>query len=152
MAGAASEASRSQRRFSAKVSPLHRAIRPEPLGHGEARSLGWLVSIRYSFRVRRIFQLGTILLLLTVFLAPLFEFFDRWDSPGLNNDTETSVFCLILLLSLLLAACTSIRHLVYQFSEDSVPLVWPDEVPTFHLEEAFTYKLIIPPISAPLLI
>ncbi len=100
--------------------------------------------------MRRIFQLGTILLLLTVFLAPVFEFFDRWDAPGLNNDTEMAVFSFILLLSLLLAACTLIRRFTDHSKEDAVPIAWPDEVPPFHLEEAFTYKLIIPPISAPL--
>ena len=95
--------------------------------------------------MRRIFQLGTLLLLLTVFLAPVFEFFDRWDAPGLNNDTEMAVFCFVLLLPLLLAACTFIHRLVEDSKEDGVPFGWPDEVSPFHLEEAFTYKLIVPP-------
>ena len=54
--------------------------------------------------MRRIFQIGTILLLLAVFLAPVFEFFDRWAAPGLGNDTEMAVLCFVLLLCLLLAA------------------------------------------------
>ena len=104
----------------------------------------------YTCAVRRLFQLGTMLLLLTVFLAPVFEFFDRWDAPGLNNDVEMAVFSVVLLLSLLLAACTLIRRFTEPSKEDRVPIVWPDEVPAFHLEDAFTSKLIVPPISAPL--
>lgn len=100
--------------------------------------------------VKRIFQLGTILLLLTVFLAPVFEFFDRWDAPGLNNDTEMAVFCFILLLALLLAACTLIYRLPDRSEGSCVPMVWPDTVTFLRLGEAFTFKLIIPPISPPL--
>ena len=91
-----------------------------------------------------------MLLLLTVFLMPVFEFFDRWDAPGLGNDTEMAVFCVILLFCLLLAACTLIRHFADRSEDDLVPIVWPDEVPPFELEQAFLYKLIIPPISVPL--
>lgn len=36
---------------------------------------------------------------------PLLEIFDRWDAPGLSNDTEYAVFAFILTLCLLLLVC-----------------------------------------------
>jgi hypothetical protein len=45
------------------------------------------------------------MLLLATFLAPLVEFFDRWDPPGPSNDMEMAVFGLILVLCLVLVVC-----------------------------------------------
>ncbi len=56
----------------------------------------------YTCTVRRLFQFGALMLLLATFLAPLIEFFDRWDPPGPSNDTEMAVFGLILVLCLVL--------------------------------------------------
>lgn len=59
--------------------------------------------------MRRLLQAGTFLLVLSAFISPLLEYFDRWDSPGLSNDTELALFavlvvlCLVLLLSLLIS-------------------------------------------------
>jgi len=39
------------------------------------------------------------------FLAPLMECFDRWDAPGLSNDTEFGLFTLIFALCLVLLVC-----------------------------------------------
>ena len=39
-------------------------------------------------------------------LAPLAEFFDRWDPTGLANDTEFGIFALVLTLCLVLVVCT----------------------------------------------
>lgn len=100
--------------------------------------------------MRRIFQIGTLLLLLTVVLTPVLEMFDRWDAPGLGNDTEMAAFCFVLLLCLLLAACTLIRRFGDRFKHKLVPMVWPDEVPLLYLEQVFADKLVIPPITAPL--
>jgi hypothetical protein len=52
--------------------------------------------------MRRILQFGTFLFVLITWLAPLAECLDRWDPPGLNNDTEFAVFALIFLLGLVL--------------------------------------------------
>ena len=41
------------------------------------------------------------MLILAAFL-PILEFFDRWDTPGLGNDTEMGVFFLVLVLCLVL--------------------------------------------------
>lgn len=59
--------------------------------------------------MNRLLQLGTLMLLTTVFM-PLEELFDCWDEPGLANDTEFAVFafalaiCLVLLVCILIAA------------------------------------------------
>ena len=42
------------------------------------------------------------MLILAAFLIPILEFFDRWDTPGLGNDTEMGVFFLVLFLCLVL--------------------------------------------------
>lgn len=52
--------------------------------------------------MRRILELGTLLLLLTTLLTPISEMLDRWDPPGLANDTEMHLFALVLLLALVL--------------------------------------------------
>jgi len=59
--------------------------------------------------MRRLLQLGTVLLVLSTILVPIAELFDRWDSPGISNDTEFAffavmlLFCLVLLISRLVA-------------------------------------------------
>lgn len=55
--------------------------------------------------VRRLLQVGTLLFVLVTFLAPLLECFDRWDAPGLANDTEFGLFALVLVLCLVLLVC-----------------------------------------------
>lgn len=58
--------------------------------------------------VRRLLQLGTIMLL-TAILMPVQEVFDSWDEPGFSNDTEFAIFafaltiCLVMLVSYLIA-------------------------------------------------
>jgi hypothetical protein len=58
--------------------------------------------------MRRLLQIGTFLFLLVILLAPLAECFDRWDAPGISNDTEFSVFALVLALCLVVAVCLPI--------------------------------------------
>jgi hypothetical protein len=59
--------------------------------------------------MRRLFQFGAIMMLIGAFV-PLLELFDRWDVPGLSNDTEYGVYgflfaiCLVLLLCKLIAS------------------------------------------------
>lgn len=52
-------------------------------------------------RMRRLLQLGTLMMLIASFV-PLLEWFDRWDAPGLSNDTEYAVFALVLMICLVL--------------------------------------------------
>ena len=60
---------------------------------------------RYTNSVKRLLQFGTLMLLLAAFLTPLVEFFDQWDSPGLDNDTEMALFAFIFALCLVLLVC-----------------------------------------------
>lgn len=41
-------------------------------------------------------------MVLATILAPISELFDRWDAPGLSNDTEFAIFTLVLFLALVL--------------------------------------------------
>ena len=55
--------------------------------------------------MRRLLQFGISLFLLVMFLAPLAELFDRWEAPGLSNDTEFGIFALFLALCLVQVVC-----------------------------------------------
>ncbi len=55
------------------------------------------------------------MLLLAAFVTPLLEFFDRWDSPGLSNDTEFAIFLLILGLTLVLLVSRLLAALALVF-------------------------------------
>lgn len=86
--------------------------------------------------------------MLTTFLAPLAECFDRWDLPGIGNDTEFAVcalivsLCLVLLVSKLIAAFALLVSLVsIRFLRKSSQL---NTIATFSILEIF-----IPPRSAP---
>ena len=52
--------------------------------------------------MRRILQFSTLVLILTVFLTPISEAFDRWDPAGLGHDTEFAVFAFVFSLTLVL--------------------------------------------------
>lgn len=52
------------------------------------------------------------MLILTAFLTPLVEFFDHWDPPGPENDTELAVFSIILTLCLVFLVCKLIPSLI----------------------------------------
>ena len=65
-------------------------------------------SLRYNRLMRRLLQLGTLLLLAATILVPISESCDRWDAPGLGNDTEFHLFAIVLFLALVLLLC---RHL-----------------------------------------
>ncbi len=47
-------------------------------------------------------QLGFLLMMVVTFVTPLAECFDRWDAPGLGNDTEFALFLVVFLLCLVL--------------------------------------------------
>lgn len=54
--------------------------------------------------MRRLLQFGALMLLATA-LMPVLELFDRWDKPGLSNDTEFAVFAVVFALCLVLLIC-----------------------------------------------
>jgi hypothetical protein len=55
--------------------------------------------------MRRLLQIGTMLLLLVSFAVPLAEYFDRWDPAGVADDTEFAVFAFVLAVCLILLVC-----------------------------------------------
>lgn len=86
------------------------------------------------------------MLLLAIVLAPLLECFDRWDAPGLGNDTEMAAFCFVLLLCLLLAACRLIRHVSDHIRIELVPMEWPEPIPLLYELSGFSAEIVPPPI------
>jgi hypothetical protein len=94
--------------------------------------------------MRRLFQFGAIMMLIGA-VYPLLELFDRWDTPGLSNDTELKVYALLFAVCfvLLLSKLISSSALKLAFSSWRVFLreerVRPDEA-----EHAFVFA--IPPL------
>jgi hypothetical protein len=75
--------------------------------------------------MRRLLQLGTFFFVLAALFAPLAECFDRWDRPGLSNDTEFAVFALICMLCLVLLVSKLISALALQVALVSLPRLQP---------------------------
>ena len=90
------------------------------------------------------------MLILTAFVSPLFEFFDRWDLPGPGNDTEMAVFCLMFALCLVLLVCKLISALAGQVSWVSTRVpVWDQFV--LMLELLISKSIFVPPQLSPTL-
>lgn len=69
-------------------------------------------------------RLVTILMVLVTFLIPLLECFDRWDRPGLSNDTEFPVFVIALLISMILLSLVAIaRRIQDQLTDQTTALI-----------------------------
>jgi hypothetical protein len=100
--------------------------------------------------VRRLFQLATLLLTLVIFITPVSEYFDRWDAPGLANDTEFAVFAVVLLLCLLLVVCKLLA--MFRNRMETVQILLPPlDPPLLTLPSSgFPLQPVIPPISPPL--
>lgn len=64
--------------------------------------------------MKRLFQFGAILMLIGAFY-PLLELFDRWDAPGLANDTEFKVYALLFALCLVVLLCKLISSGALRF-------------------------------------
>jgi len=69
-------------------------------------------------------KLGFFLLMIASFIAPIAEFFDRWDATGLCNDTEFALFLFVFLICLVLvvAMLVALRALKRQFVSRLLPL------------------------------
>lgn len=93
-------------------------------------------------------QFGTMILLLAAFVIPLLELFDRWDAPGLGNDTEMGVFFLVLVLCLVLLVCKLIAGSSGRLSW--ITTLLPRWEQTFRLLDRLLSKIIfIPPQLRP---
>ncbi len=63
--------------------------------------------------MKRLLRLVTIIMVTVTVLMPLLECFDRWDGPGLGNDTELPVFLITLFITLvILVAAAMARRLM----------------------------------------
>jgi hypothetical protein len=69
--------------------------------------------------MKRLIKIVTICLLMLTCLMPLLECFDRWDRPGLGNDTEMPVFLIGLFVSFVLMVLIAIAR---RFHEDQARL------------------------------
>ena len=94
--------------------------------------------------MRRLLQFGTLILILAGFLPPLFECFDRWDAPGLGNDTEMGLFFIVFFICLALVVCKLIASLVGRMSFRSVLLPGWDHLETF-LDRIDSESIFVPP-------
>ena len=58
--------------------------------------------------MKRLLRIVTIIMVTMTVLMPLLECFDRWDRPGLGNDTEFPVFLITLFITLVILAAAAI--------------------------------------------
>ena len=94
--------------------------------------------------MRRLLQFGTVLLMITAFIVPLFELFDTWDGPGLANDTEYAVFALVLGICLVLLVCKLLASLALRFRFISCP-VYTDASDARAVDDDRTFIFAVPP-------
>ena len=100
--------------------------------------------------MRRLLQFGTWLLLLVMFLTPITECFDRWDAPGISNDTEFAIFSLVFALGLVLVVCVLLtaRSLLQSLVLEDTVLQPTDE--QLSLGRKVLVSIFIPPRLLPL--
>ena len=67
--------------------------------------------------MQRLLQFGSFLLILVTISAPIAALLDRWDPPSLGNDTEMTVFALVLVLCLLVLVCRLIAAFAMPLSK-----------------------------------
>ena len=100
--------------------------------------------------MRRLLQTGTLFLLLTTVLAPLLEFFDRWDPAAPWNDTEFAVFLLVLTLALVLLVAFLLSRLAQRIGLIAHRLLHPPPSPRSATEPHPTLLFRPPDLSPPL--
>jgi hypothetical protein len=55
-------------------------------------------------------RLVTIAMVTMTVLLPLLEYFDRWDRPGLRNDSELPAFLITLFIALVILAAAAVAR------------------------------------------
>ena len=93
-------------------------------------------------------QLGTCILLLVAVVAPIAEWFDRWDAPGVSNDVEFAVFSLILALCLVLLVSRLVATLALLVGQFSIWHIAEIDISGTTNSSSPT-DLIVPPRNAP---
>lgn len=76
--------------------------------------------------MKRLLRVVTIIMVTMTLLMPLLECFDRWDSPGLRNDSELPVFLITLFISLVILATVAIasRTMAQQNAQTETDIVY----------------------------
>jgi hypothetical protein len=63
--------------------------------------------------MKRLLKVITIILVTMTLVMPVLEYFDRWDRPGLSNDSELPLFLIVLFISLVLVVAAALaRHMM----------------------------------------
>jgi hypothetical protein len=78
-------------------------------------------------------------------IIPLLEFFDRWDAPGLSNDTELSVYAFVFAICLVLLLCRLVASDALKFGFLSCWLLLRDDK-SIPLESAHISIFAVPPL------
>ncbi len=99
--------------------------------------------------MKRLLRFATIVLITMSVLMPLLEYFDRWDRPGLGNDTELPVFLITLFITLviLVAAAIARRMMARQNAQTETTIVYEFVQSEFR---SWTNLTISPFVSPPL--
>lgn len=100
--------------------------------------------------MQRLLKIGTFLFLITIFLAPLAELFDRWDAPGLTHDTEFALFALLLILCLVLLVSRLVASMASQLEQTSQRVPRPADPPAVPRSASAPIFLLPPLLSPPL--
>ncbi len=99
--------------------------------------------------MKRLLQLVTYMLMLAALLTPVVEFFDQWDPPGPDSDTEMAVFGFVLVICLVLLLCKLTAAFALLIQLILVTRVRQDRGSPTHAGRLFT-ALVPPQISPPL--
>lgn len=105
---------------------------------------------RYHHLMQRLLKIGTFLFLITIFLAPLAELFDRWDAPGLTHDTEFALFALLFILCLVLLVSRLVASAASAITETSERVPRTEDPPAAPRSAAARIFLLPPLLSPPL--
>lgn len=94
--------------------------------------------------MRRLFQVGAILMLIGAFY-PLLELFDRWDAPGFANDTEFKVYAFLFAVCLVVLLCRLISSGALRFGFVSWQVILRD-TRLRPAEAGHMFLFIVPPL------
>ncbi len=97
----------------------------------------------------RLLKFATILLVTASFLMPLLECFDRWDKPGLTNDTEFPIFLILVFVALVLLVIGAMARRALDRQRNTIGIYVVYELLVVLLD-AWTDIVITPFLSPPL--
>jgi hypothetical protein len=96
--------------------------------------------------MRLLLQFGTFLFVLSTILVPIAEFFDRWDAPGISNDTEFGFFAVVLVLCLVLLVSRLVAAFGHRIQLVAVPRVLEPDRP-LAVEADDVFAILRPPTN-----